>query len=183
MEKVGGDWQISPSKIQTFDNQLGKMSGQTKKQVLQNFMDAASDYRQAIDAAHADVGLPTPFKEVPTNNITRSLEDVTSGAKIADAVIDKLGGKLGGGAIGGGIGSVFGHGWLGALIGEHALPSFLKSAMPALIKPFVEKEASAEGAKSAVNMTMAAVRGDNMVTRSVRRLFSMKQARSPQVYS
>lgn len=172
MEKVGGVYEISPSKIQTFENQLGKASAKTKQKMLQNFVDAAGEYRSVIDEAHGTVGLESPIKDTPMNAITRSLQDVTSGQKIADAVIDKLAGKLGGSAIGGAIGSLAGHAWLGALVGEHALPSFFKSAMPVLLKAFTEKEASAEGAKSAVQMTMAAIRGDNAATKAVRGLFS-----------
>lgn len=170
--EVAGERVVDPGKIQTYMNQAGKLGQQTKQTMLGNYLEAAKKYRSAIDDVYKSIGEKSPIEEASLHHAQMSLENLSPGAKLADLFVKKgasrLGGDLMGAAVGGALGHEAGHGWVGALIGEHALGPFLSSVLPGIIKPLLEKAPDAAGLKAAADYGMAAYKGDLLMNRLAR---------------
>lgn len=108
-----------------------------------------------------------------------SKDKLTPGQKAADLFIKKgltkvLGESLGT-SIGAAAGSLAGHPAIGALIGERALTPFFESVLPSIIKPMLENAASSEGLKAAVDYGVAVVRGQTIINRAAKAVFTPGQ--------
>lgn len=177
--KVGDERVIDPGKLQTYVNQSGKSGQKIKQEMLGNFLQADEKYRAAVNKTHEKLGLESPFPPSSLSYTKSTLEDLSSGAKFADVFIKKglsrLAGESIGAGVGGAAGHAFGHGWIGALIGEHALGPFFNTILPALIKPILQKEASAEGLKAASDYGMAVIRGQKLLEKASKGIFKAGQ--------
>lgn len=177
MTKVGGEPTLDPGKLQTYINQTGKEGQKIKQTMLGNFIEASDKFRDAVNKTAEKIGSDKSFIPPSSLDYTKStLNQLTSGGRIADALMKS---NLGAEALGIGVGATAGHalgsGWIGALIGEHALTPFFKSILPTLIKPMLEKEASAGGFKSAVDFGLSVLKGESLINRASNALFKSGQ--------
>lgn len=175
MSKVQDEHVIDPGKINTFYNQLGKPNAELKQEMLDNFLKASGRYKNQIEKIHSNLGIDSPFGEMPLTHSERTLGKMPAGAKLADAIINKgaarLGGEALGSAAGAGIGALVGHPGIGALVGEHALGPTISSILPALAKPIMSAASSATGLKSAIEYSLQAIKGETMLGRAAKNLF------------
>jgi len=175
MSKVAGTHDLDMGKLQTYINQTGKAGQKVKQEMLGNFIEKSEAFRNTVNDVYSKIGQESP---IPTSSLayTKStLDELTPGARLADTMIkkglSKLGGEAIGTGVGAGVGHAFGAGWIGALIGEHALAPFFSSILPGMIKPFLEKEASASGLKAASDLGLAAVKGASALSRASKNIF------------
>lgn len=173
--EVSGERNIDAGKINTYLNQLGKPNAEIKQKMLENFLEASEKYKKVISDSHINLGMDSPIEFSPLNMTKATLEEQTSGARIADMFIKKglgdLGGKGLGALLGGAAGHATGHGWLGALIGEHALGNFFSSILPGVAKSMVGMANSAKGFKAAVEYANNVVKGEQLLNRAAIGLF------------
>lgn len=172
---VNGQTVIDPGKVNTYYNQLGKPNAEIKQDILQNFFDASKKYEDVINQTHENLGIQSPVQPIGLSASERSLGNVTSGAKAANFLINKGLGRVAGAAVGGAVGAPIGHTEVGALVGSHALGPFFDSVLPALVKPFLGKEISAEAAKTATDLGMATVKGESLLNRASKAIFKEGQ--------
>lgn len=179
MEKSGNEKVISPGKVQTYLNQEGKAGQIVKRDMLGKFMDASEKYQQVLDKTHANLGLESPFQPSSLTAAKSSLNEMTPGARVADTLVKKglsrLGGEAMGLSIGAGAGHALGSGFLGALIGEHALAPFFTSILPGLVKPMIENPNSARGLKSAIDLGLSVFKGESLMNKAAKGLFKAGQ--------
>lgn len=184
MTKVGNDFQIDPGKVQTYINQTGKAGQKVKQEMLGNFLNADQAYREAVNGTHAKLGLESPFPESSISHSKASLAELTPGAKLADAVVKKGLSRLVGESAGIGIGAAVGHsmgsGFIGALIGEHALAPFFNSILPSLVKPLLENPADGSAFRDAIQMGLNVVKGESLVNKAAKSLFKAGQEVLPE---
>jgi hypothetical protein len=164
--ELNGERVIDPGKVNTYMNQLGKPTAELKQDMLKNFLDASEEYRGVIADSHANLGLAAPFEHTSLAATKATLNEVTPGAKLADAFIKKGMGKISGAAAGGVLGAAVGHPVIGAVIGEHALGPFLDSALPSFAKSLSERAASGEGMQAASKFAMAAIKGQQLTAKA-----------------
>lgn len=173
---VGNDRVIDPGKVNTYMNQLGKPNAEIKQEMLRNFLDASEKYKKVIEGTHADLDLKTPFQPTGLAHAKASLEEITPGSRVADTLVkrglSRLGGEALGAGVGAGVGHLFGAGGMGALVGEHALGPFFGSVLPGIVRPLLEKASSSEGFKSAVDMGVAVTKGESMLNKATKAVFS-----------
>lgn len=172
---VGDERVIDPGKINTYVNQLGKPNAELKQEMLENFLNASEKYKNVIDKTHTNLGIESPFQQGSLQAAKASIEKMTPGAKAADALIKRglagVAGKGLGTAIGAAGGSLLGHGWLGAIIGEHALGPFFSTILPSLVKPMLGSPADGEALKGAIDYGMAVARGQRIMTTAAKGVF------------
>lgn len=181
---VGNERVVDPGKINTYVNQVGKPNAELKQEMLKNFIDASEKYKKVINDTHAGIGLESPFEPSALEHARASLQEVSPGAKLADALINKglarLAGDTTGAVIGGSLGHMVGAGGIGALIGEHALGPFLSSVLPSLVKPLLEKPAFGEAFKSAVDLGVSVAKGEAAISKAAKAVFKSGQEVIPQ---
>lgn len=174
--EINGERVIDPTKVNTYANQLGKPQAEIKQQMVHNFLDASEKYRGVIDKTHANLGIESPFQATSLNSVKATLNKVTPGAKLANALVDKGLARLGGEALGTGVGAAAGHlvgsPWLGAILGEHALGPVFSSVLPAIVKPILEKPASVEGFVTASKLGTAIVNGEAALSKAAKAVFT-----------
>lgn len=174
--EIGGEKILDQGKVQTYMNQLDKASGSLKKSMLGNFLDASEKYRKVIGATQANLGLDQIIPHTPLNVTRGTMEDVTSGARLADYVVRKglanVAGEGAGAALGAGISSAVGipPGW-GALAGQHALGPLFAKVLPALTRPILDSATNSSGIKAAVDYTSAVAKGENALGKAVKNVF------------
>jgi hypothetical protein len=173
---VGNDRVIDPGKVNTYLNQLGKPTAELKQEMLKNFLDASEKYKKVIEGTHADLDLKTPFAPSALNHAKASLEEITPGARVADALVKRGLARVAGQGLGAGVGATLGHlygaGAIGALVGEHALGPFFSSVLPSIVKPMLEKATSSEGFKAAVDMGVAVAKGESALNKAAKAVFN-----------
>lgn len=184
MTKVGDDFQIDPGKVQTYLNQTGKAGQKVKQEMLGAFLNADQAYREAINSTHAKLGVESPFPESSVHYSKSTLEELTPGARLADAFVKKglsrLVGESAGLGIGAGVGHALGSGFIGALIGEHALAPFFNSILPSLVKPLLENSAQGGAFKDAIQMGLNVVKGESLVNKAAKGVFKATQEVLPE---
>lgn len=178
--KLQGDRQIEPAKVQSYYNAASKGGANvvTRQKMLGNFIDAAEKYRQTIGDTYEKVGEENPIPNSSLNAAKSSLNQPTAGSQAADAFIKKGMSDAAGKGLGAAVGGVFGGGW-GALVGEHALSPLFSSVLPSLVKPFIENESSAMGAKAAADYGLNVVKGNNFATKAAKTLFKSEAEAIP----
>lgn len=175
-EEVDGEKIISPGKVQTYINSVGKASAEIKKSMLANFLTESEKYQKVIGESHANLGIPSPIVHSPLNQAWATINKKTTGAKLADIFINKGLSDAGGKTMGAAIGAAASHGLgiskeIGALIGAHALGPFFSSVLPALAKPLMSL-ASHPGAFKEVSEYGASVaKGERLLNKGIRNVF------------
>lgn len=178
---------ISPGKINTYLNQLGKPNAEIKQQFLKDWVDSSETLQQRINGIHQSLGLQTPLSTPPTDIIRSTLGESSAGSKAADALyhlgIPKLAQSLGGTAVGGEVGyreggvkgAVIG-GMTGALAGaiaphlqEAALIKLRQYAVPGLIRAL--SSGAPETAGSVLNYASSAAKGASKLSSGISALF------------
>lgn len=176
---VNGERVIDPGKLQTYLNQTGKAGQKIKQEMLGNYLEASENYRNAINKTHEKLGIESPLSQSSLSYTKSTLQDLTPGARLADALVKKglnrLAGETAGAAIGGGVGHLFGAGGFGALVGEHALAPFFSSVLPSLVKPLLENPNSARGLKDAVDMGLNVIKGQSLLNKATKNIFKAGQ--------
>jgi hypothetical protein len=184
--KVNDELVVDPAKINTYVNQLGKPQAEIKKEMMSAFRDASDKYLGAIDSTYKKIGAESPISPFSLHHVNESLSELSTGAKLADKVIDKglidLAGAGIGSGIGAGVGSLVGHPGIGALIGNHALSPFFKSVLPTIIKPLLEKSANPSALKSAVDLAMHAINAENTMNKAIKGVFKGGRETAPKPY-
>lgn len=173
---LNGERVVDPGKVNSYVNQIGKPNGELKQEVLKNFLNASEDYKNTINEAHAELGLKPPIDSSSFSMSKMSTGSLSPGAKVADAFIrrglSKGIGQTLGAAIGGGLGHLGGQGFLGALIGEHALGPLFDSVLPSLTKNLLSMSADGGALKGAIDYGLAAVKGENLLNKSAEAIFN-----------
>jgi hypothetical protein len=173
--EIAGERVIDPGKVATYVNQSGKMSGAVKREMLGNFIEAAEKYKNVIGESHANLGIESPIQRSSLTSAKSSLQELTPGAKLADALVKKglanLSGDVLGAGVGGAIGSTVGGPGIGAIIGQHALGPFISSILPAIAKPLLENPASAAALKESVDYGLKVIKGEAAAVRAAREVF------------
>lgn len=174
--EIAGERVIDSQKVATFVNSAGKESSKVRQTMLKNFIDASNKYKDVIADTHANLGLenPVPFSSMAT--INKLMEKPSAGQKLAQIFIDKGltegGSKALGAGTGAALGSIVGHPGIGALVGSHVLGPFYKSVLPALAKPLIAGANSAQGAKATVDYGMSVVKGQNVISKAAKAVFT-----------
>lgn len=173
--KVGGVPQLDEGKLQTYLNQTGKAGQKIKQEMLGNFIDASEKFRSVVGEVSQKIGSESLLPDSSLSYTKSTLNQLTPGAKVADALVKKGLSRLGGEALGAGIGGTAGHflgsAGFGALIGEHMMGPFFSSILPSLIKPMLEKQASSSGLKAAIDMGLSVMKGESIINRASSSLF------------
>lgn len=185
--EINGDRVIDPGKMSTYMNQLGKPSAELKQSMMENFLDAADKYRGVISNTHANLGLENPLPPTSTQALRGTLGEKTSGAKLAEFLVNKGINNLAGEGIGATIGGTLGHftGFgegFGALIGEKALSPFLKSVLPSLAKPLLKMNSSGVGLKAATDYGLNVAKGDSIMSKAAKNIFKTGEIVPQSVY-
>jgi hypothetical protein len=94
-EKVGGDSVVSPGKVNTYVNQLGKPSAEIKQSMMKNYVNAAEAYRDKIGSLHEVLGVDNPIAPSSLNAVKTTLGEQTPGAQAADAFTKFINAKTG----------------------------------------------------------------------------------------
>jgi hypothetical protein len=173
--EVMGERVVNPAKVQTYLNQLGKPAAEIKMEKMKNFLDAGEKLKSAVNKAYEKLGVDSPVLETSLNNTLATLEKKTTGAKLADAFIEKgltdAGGKGLGGAFGAALGHMVGHEGLGAILGAHTLGPMFSTILPGIAKAVVSKEASGAGLKAAVDYAANVSSGQKALSKATENLF------------
>lgn len=179
-----GSRQIDPQKVATYVNNLGKPSAEIKQSMLSDFLGASEKYQKVIGDTHANLGLENPFEPTSLTATHKTLDTLTPGARLFDALVKKgMGGSTLGkavaGSFGAGLGSVVGHPAIGALLGEHSLGPLFDSVFPSMIRPILDGPVSAEGAKVATDYGMQVVRSVYIATKATESIFDHSKETIP----
>lgn len=100
--------------------------------------------------------------------------DVTSlspGAKLADALLSDGFAKSVGASVGGTVGAVLHHPFIGAIFGERAVAPIVKKIIPALTGALMSQPVSGAGAKSAISLSLAALKGETTLNKAALGVF------------
>lgn len=172
---IGDERVIDPSKINTYMNQLGKPNAELKQEMLKNFLDKSEQYRNVIHSTHSNLGLESPLTPSSLALSKATLEELTTGAKLADYIVKKGMADVAGKGMGAAAGATIGHGvgstGIGALIGEHALGPFFSSVLPAITKPIREMVANAASLKAVGEYGHSITKGEALLNKSMKNLF------------
>jgi len=206
VEQTGAGQEISPGRVNTYMNQLGKPAAEIKQSVVQNYVDGAEKLQQQLDALHEKFGVQSPTSlsgSVPTDLIKSTYGEMSPGMKAADSLY-RLGvpgyasrvaqgvvGSTGGAYEGyrrGGIGGAIAGGIGGAAVGaiaphlEEVVGTKLRQyAVPALIR--VLDSRAPEAAGSALNFAASASRGAARLTNGINSLFQAGGSQAIDAYA
>lgn len=175
-EEVDGEKIISPGKVQTYINSVGKASAEIKKSMLANFLTESEKYQRVIGESHANLGIPSPIVHSPLNQAWATINKKTTGAKLADIFINKGLSDAGGKTMGAAIGAAASHGLgiskeIGALIGAHALGPFFSSVLPALAKPLMSIASHPQAFKEVSEYGASVAKGERLLNKGIRNVF------------
>ena len=166
---------VSPGKINTYLNQLGKPNAELKQGMLEDFIDKADKYRDVISKTHANLGIASPLQPASLNLAKMTLDKSTAGSRTADYLVKKgLANATGSGLgalAGGAAGSIAGAPSIGALIGEHAMGPFFSRILDAVAGPIVRTATNSRGFKSAVDYGVAVTRGQTLMNNAAKNVF------------
>ena len=89
VEQTGTGPEISPGRVNTYLNQLGKPAAEIKQDVVQNYVEGAEKLQQQLDALHEKFGVQSPTSlsgSVPTDLIKSTYGKISPGAKFANSL-------------------------------------------------------------------------------------------------
>lgn len=178
---------IDPAKVQTLLNQSGKPTGELKKQMLENYLKASEKYKDVLAKTHANLGLDMPVGPSSLHATQGALGKLTPGAALADWFIKKGMVETAANSAGAGIGAVLGHttgipgaGLIGSLVGTQAIAPALKSILPALLKPLMEKEINPTAFKAAMEYASSVVKGQELISKATQNVFKLERPVLPE---
>ena len=176
-EKVGGDSVVSPGKVQTLINGLGKPNAEIKLEKLANYLHANDTLYDELGKIHANLGIENPFQRPGLANTRAILNDITPGMKAADFVrlnALNIASEGAAGAAGGALGhltGIPGAGYIGSIFGHYAFKPLMRTIMPSLIRPIMQAGVSGEGLRAAFDGVGAVIRGESMANMAAKALF------------
>lgn len=177
-ERIGDETKISPSKVNSFINQIGKPAAESKLAKLQNYIEANDKLFKTIDKIHSDAEIQNPFERTNLTATKAILQDITPGMKFADQ-IQKHALNLAAEGASDSIGAIAGHatgipgaGMLGAFISHHTLKPLMKTVMPTLIKPLMGAASSALGMRAGMEAVEAVIKGETLAANATKALFT-----------
>ncbi len=171
--KLGDNRVIDPGKVNTYYNSIGKPNAEIKQEAMDNFLTAASKFNKVMDETHANLGIENPVSRASAQAMHATLDKLSPGAKVADALVRKGLADAAGSGTGAAMGSLVGHPILGAIFGHHAITPLMEKILPALIKPLLQSStSSASGMKAAVSYAMAAVKGEQAINKAAAAVFA-----------
>ena len=184
-QKELGDPTVSPSRVNTYMNQLGSAKLGLKGSKLGTYLDAAETYRGQVNAAYGKAGLDSPF--VPTSlNVTKSTlsGDISPGAQLAKQIHNNLAGLVGEGAALGVAGAAEPTSILSLGLAKILKPIFTKvignrvsdTTISTLIKCFATGDAA--GAGQAFEHAANVNSGKTMIKNAVGSLFQLGGAQA-----
>ncbi len=160
---------LDPDKVNTYINQASRDKGSIRGEKLQNYLDAADKYRDAINEAHESIGVAGPFETRSADAANTLTKSLTPGAKAADSLVKGIMSHSGGdtaGAVGGVLG-----GWPGYMVGKHIAGPVLDSVLPSLMKPLLGSATNGTGLKHALDFIGAFSKGETAINRGVKNIF------------
>lgn len=178
---------ISPGRVNTYLNQLGKPQAEIKQDFLNGWVNSAEKYQQEINSLHDSLGLQTPLSTPPTNLIKASAKKLSPGSEAADALYhlgipkyaQNIGLTVAGGSEGykeGGIKGALAGGLTGALAGAiaphietAALTKLRQYGVPSLIRVLSSNAPKNVGA--ALDFASSAAKGASKLSAGVDALF------------
>jgi len=176
-DKIEGEPVVSPGKVNTLLNGLGKPNAEIKLDKLSNYLEANDKLYNELEKIHSNLDIENPYKRPELTNTKSILGNLTPGMKAADFV-HKQAANAAAEAIGSGAGLVAGRlsgipggEYLGGLFGHYAVKPFLKTIMPTLIKPLLEVGPSGAGLKAAMDGITAVAKGESLLADSAKALF------------
>lgn len=169
--EIAGDRSIDPGKLNTYLNQVGKASGETKQKMLGNFLDASEKYRQVIADTHSNLGIDSGLPPTSLVQTRETLKELSNGAKLADMIFKEAPGDILGATVGESIGHGIGHAGIGAFLGAHTLGPYFNKALGAIIKPLLMAEIKSPALKSVLEYTKAIVKGETLMNKATNSIF------------
>ena len=171
---LNGEKIIDPAKLETYLRSIDSGKGSIKQSKVGNFIDAAQKFVTELNKTHSNLGI----KEIDAPGLMSAMESLktkTAGATAADAFLRH--GLLGnaGSGIGAAVGAAVGGGWgaaLGAHLGNMTVGKALEKILPAIIKPFMQKEASGTGLKAAAELGAAILKGQQRVNNAAKNVLA-----------
>lgn len=160
---------IDPDKINTYINQASRDKGVIRGAKLQNYLDAADKYRDAINEAHESIGVAGPFETKSSDAVNTLTKSLTPGAKAADSIVKGLLSHPSGESVGA-IGGIL-AGWPGYMVGKHVAGPVLDSVIPSLMKPLLGSATNGTGLKHALDFIGAFSKGEIALNRGVKNIF------------
>lgn len=180
--KVSGDQMVDPGKVNTYMNQLGKPNAEIKSKMLQNYIDASDKYRSKISDIYNNLGIDNPVQPTALNATMQTFNKPSTGAQLADVLVEKGLQSAGGKGVGAGLGAMIGSKsgipggeLLGGMVGAHVLGPFISSVMPLIAKPLMNNAANSVGLKAAADAGQAMIRGQGLVSRAAANLFKASE--------
>jgi hypothetical protein len=176
-EQVGGERQVSPGKVQTLINGIGKPNAEIRLEKLGNFLDANDNLYDQLDKIHSNLGIDNPYIRPDLSNSRALLNEITPGMKAADFIRNQAvnaASEAGADVVGAGLGhlsGIPGGAAFGAYFGHYAIKPLMKTIMPTLIKPLLHAGASGEGMRSAFDVIGAIMRGETLAQKATKGLF------------
>jgi hypothetical protein len=167
--KVGGEYKVDPDKVQSYINQVDKDKGTIRGEKLDNYIQAANKYRDAINEAHEKIGIAGPYSPEAKEGLNILSHKLPQGARAADTLVKNLVEKSGGN-ISGVAGGVIG-GWPGAIAGKIVGGPILDSVLPNLIKPVLGSAADGTGFRAALDYVGAFSKGESSLNKGIKNLF------------
>lgn len=167
--KINGIHTVDPDKVQTYLNLTSKDKGVIRSEKLQNYLKAGDKYREAINEAHAKIGVEKPFDSKSVNSASLALGKLSPGAKAADAIVKNLVTKGAGESVGA-VGGVL-AGWPGYMVGKHIAGPILDSVFPSIIKPLLGSAADGTALKHSLDFAMAFSKGETAINKGIYNIF------------
>lgn len=135
--KLLGEPTVDPAKINTYINQAGKPTLGFKPEKLQNYVEAAENYKDKINELHHSLGLESPIMPASLNAVKSTMGEISPGAAAATALfrsgIPKVASKMATTAAGIGLGHMTG------MPGGELMGGLLAQPFEQQLKPLFEK--------------------------------------------
>ena len=166
---------VDPGKVASFVRGIGKPNAEIRSSVLDKFLEASEQMKKEVGKIHQSLGVTDSIPESPLSMTKAAMKEPTLGAQAADTLLGKIIGE--GSGLGATVGGIFGHregfGVLGAMFGAHVLGPMFKSVLPGITKAIINaSKMSAPGFKAAVDYATEVSRGQALLDRGVKALFS-----------
>lgn len=171
MQKVGEDFRVDPSKVDKYLKQIGNSKADIPQSKVVNFLDSSDTFHKAIDNIYTKNGLENPISRVSTETMRATTGKLEPGAKLFDWLINKGLGEGAGGAMGAAAGHKIGLGWVGGMLGAHALGPMINSVLPGIVTKLANTAANGTGLRAALDYGIQAAKGQTMLSKVTKSVF------------
>lgn len=169
--EVGGQKVLDEAKLSTFVNQMDKPQGKLKNEILDNYIKEHEKFANTVNGLMSKLGKDELVPPVSLGALTKLRGELTPGAKVIQQMmskeLDKVAGRSVATGMGGALGSLVGAPGWGALIGEQVLGSTAEKAMAGLAKKIMDNPSSSKGFKSAMDLTIQAIKGEAKLNKAI----------------